>query len=72
MSVSVCSSCGGVSSVHSPLVVVEGGAIVDGGVSCVVVGGMLGKGGSVTDSPSNVSVPVCVLVSPLSFTLWPY
>lgn len=33
--VSVClwCSCGGVSSVHSPLVVVEGGAIVDGGVA---------------------------------------
>lgn len=33
--VSVClwCSCGGVSSVHHPLVVVVGGAIVDGGVS---------------------------------------
>lgn len=31
VSVSVCCSCGGVSSVHSPLVVVVGGAIVDGG-----------------------------------------
>lgn len=32
--VSVClwCSCGGVSSVRSPLVVVEGGAVVDGGV----------------------------------------
>nr|DAS08670.1 MAG TPA: hypothetical protein [Caudoviricetes sp.] len=29
------------------------------------------KGGSVIDSPSNVSVPVCVLASPLSFTLRP-
>ena len=33
--VSVClrCSCGGVSSVRSPLVVVEGGAVVDGGVA---------------------------------------
>lgn len=33
VSVSPCSSCGGVFSVCSPLVVVEGGAIVDGGVA---------------------------------------
>lgn len=31
------SLCGGVSSVRSPLVVVVGGAIVDGGWHCVVV-----------------------------------
>lgn len=44
--VSVClwCSCGGVSSVHSPLVVVEGGAIVDGGACAVVVGGMVMEG----------------------------
>ena len=33
VSVSLCCSCGGVSSVCSPLVVVEGGAIVNGGVA---------------------------------------
>ena len=33
VSVCLCCSCGGVSSVHSPLVVVEGGAVVDGGVA---------------------------------------
>nr|DAO87848.1 MAG TPA: hypothetical protein [Caudoviricetes sp.] len=31
VSVRLCCLCGGVSSVRSPLVVVEGGAIVDGG-----------------------------------------
>ena len=31
VSVCLCCSCGGVSSVRSPLVVVDGGAIVDGG-----------------------------------------
>lgn len=39
----VCCSCGGVSSVHPPLVVVVGGAIVDGG-ACVVVGGVVMEG----------------------------
>ena len=33
VSVSACCSCGGVSSVCSPLAVVVGGAIVDGGVA---------------------------------------
>lgn len=33
VSVCLCRSCGGVSSVHSPLVVVVGGAVVDGGVA---------------------------------------
>lgn len=44
--VSVClwCSCGGVSSVRSPLVVVEGGAIVDGGVPSWMVGGMVSEG----------------------------
>ena len=44
--VSVClwCSCGGVSSVHSPLAVVEGGAIVDGGVAWRMVGGMVSEG----------------------------
>lgn len=37
-------SCGGVSSVCSPLVVVEGGAVVDGGVSLWMVGGMVSEG----------------------------
>lgn len=31
--VCLCCLCGGVSSVRSPLVVVEGGAVVDGGVA---------------------------------------
>lgn len=44
--VSICprSSCGGVSSVHPPLVVVVGGAVVDGGACCVMVGGMVIEG----------------------------
>lgn len=44
--VSVClwCSCGGVSSVRSPLVVVVGGAIVDGGVAWWMVGGMVSEG----------------------------
>lgn len=37
-------SCGGVSSVRSPLVVVEGGAIVDGGVPLWMAGGMVSEG----------------------------
>lgn len=31
--VCLCCSCGGVSSVHSPLTLVVGGAVVDGGVA---------------------------------------
>ena len=44
--VSVClwCSCGGVSSVRSPLTVVVGGAIVDGGACGVVVGGIAMEG----------------------------
>lgn len=44
--VSVClwCSCGGVSSVCSPLVVVVGGAIVEGRGAVVVVGGMVSEG----------------------------
>ena len=42
VSVCLCGSCGGVSSVHLPLVVVVGGAIVDGG-GAVVVGGWHGE-----------------------------
>ena len=42
--VSVCCSCGGVSSACSPLVVVEGGAVVDGGVPLWMMGGMMGEG----------------------------
>lgn len=43
--VSVCCSCGGVSSAHSPpLVVVESGVIVDGGGGVMVVGGMVSEG----------------------------
>lgn len=44
VSVCLCCSCGGVSSVCSPLVVVVGGAVVDGGVCVVVVGGMVSEG----------------------------
>lgn len=42
--VSVWCSCGGVSSVCSPLVVVVGGAVVDGGVPSWMVGGMVSEG----------------------------
>lgn len=42
--VCLCCSCGGVSSVCSPLVVVEGGAIVDGGLPSWMVGGMVREG----------------------------
>lgn len=44
--VSVClwCSCGGVSSVRSPLVVVVGGAVVDGGMLSWMVGGMVNEG----------------------------
>ena len=42
--VSVCCSCGGVSSVRSPLTLVEDGAIVDGGVAWRMVGGMVSEG----------------------------
>lgn len=38
------SLCGGVSFVHPPLVVVVGGAIVDGGACVVVVGGIVMEG----------------------------
>lgn len=60
--VSVClwCSCGGVSSVHSPLVVVEGGAIVDGGACCG--GGWHGEGRAavlLTPRRMLVSPPVC-------------
>ena len=44
VSVCLCCSCGGVSFVHPPLVVVEGGAVVDGGACVVVVGGMVSEG----------------------------
>ena len=52
-------SCGGVSSVHPPPHSVEGGAIVDGGVRVVVVGGVARKGGCVMVAlPSSVGVPL--------------
>nr|DAM57424.1 MAG TPA: hypothetical protein [Caudoviricetes sp.] len=70
--VCLCCSCGGVSSVCSPLVVVVGGAIVDGGVPLWMVGGMVREGRLCCWTPRRMSVsPVCVLASPLSFTLWP-
>lgn len=59
-------SCGGVSSVCSPLAVVVGGAVVDGGVAWRMVGGMVSEG------RLCYWLPVCVLASPLSFTMWPY
>lgn len=66
-------SCGGVSSVHSPLTVLGGGAIVDGGVAQRMVGGMVSEGVAVLLTPRRMLVsPVRVLASPLSFTLWPY
>lgn len=61
--VSVClwCSCGGVSSVCSPLVVVEGGAVVDGGVPLWVVGGMVSEGRLCCWSPRLVcGVPLVV------------
>lgn len=42
--VCLCCSCGGVSSVCSPLTLVEGGAFVDGGVAWRMVGGMVSEG----------------------------
>lgn len=39
--VCLCCSCGGVSSVRSPLTVVVGGGIVDGGAYVVVVDGIV-------------------------------
>ena len=42
--VCLCCSCGGVSSVRSPLVVVEGGAVVDGGVLLWRWGGVVEEG----------------------------
>lgn len=66
VSVCLCCSCGGVSSVCYPLVVVEGGAVVDGGWHSE------GRA-AVLLTPRRMSVlPVRVLVSPLSFTLCPY
>lgn len=44
VSVSVWCSCGGVFSVRSPLTVVVGGAVVDGGVPSWMVGGMVSEG----------------------------
>ena len=58
-------SCGGVSSVHSPLTLVVGGAIVDGGVLSWMVGGMVSEGRLCCWYPRRMSVsPVCVLASP--------
>lgn len=64
--VSVClwCSCGGVSSVCSPLVVVEGGAVVDGGVAWWMVGGMVMEGAAVLLTPRLV----CGV--PLPFAQW--
>lgn len=42
--VCLCCSCGGVSSVYSPLVVMVGGGVVDGGVPSWMVGGMVSEG----------------------------
>lgn len=44
VSVCLCCSCGGVSSVRSPLTLVEGGAITVGGVAWWMVGGMVSEG----------------------------
>lgn len=60
VSVCLCCSCGGVSSVRSPLVVVVGGAIVEGGGVRRMVGGMAseGRGDVLLASPSNVGAPL--------------
>ena len=44
VSVSPCCPCGGVASARSPLTLVEGGAVVDGGVPSWMVGGMVSEG----------------------------
>lgn len=61
-------SCGGVSSVRSPLTLVVGGAVVDGGAAWWMVGGMMKEGGSVAGlpvecwcSPSVCWCPPCCL-----------
>ena len=60
-----CCSCGGASSVRSPLALVVGGAVVDGGVPLWMVGGMVseGRGDVLLASLSNVGVP-------LAFAWW--
>ena len=64
-------SCGGVSFVCSPLTVVVGGAVVDGGVAWWMVGGMVGKGGSVIASPSVCWCPPCHLpCGPVEWREW--
>lgn len=65
VSVFLRSLCGGVSSVCPPLVVVEGGAIVDGGAPSWMVGGMVREGRLCCRPPRRMLVsPVCVLASP--------
>ena len=73
VSVCVWCSCGGVSSDHSPLVVVVGGAVVDGGAWRVVVGGIAVEGRwcqwlpllSLLSLPFSVGVPRLVCSVPL-------
>ena len=73
VSVCVWCSCGGVSSDHSPLVVVVGGAVVDGGAWRVVVGGIAVEGRwcqwlpllSLLPLPFSVGVPLLFARCPL-------
>ena len=63
-------SCGGVSSVHLPLVVVVGGAFVCGGACVVVVGGMVSEGRLCCWPPRlRVGVPLTFVLAPLSCLL---
>lgn len=62
--VCLCCSCGGVSSVRSPLVVVVGGAIVDGGVLSWMVGGMVSEGRQCYWPPCRMSVSPSVCWRP--------
>lgn len=63
--VCLCCSCGGVSSVRSPLVVVVGGAIVDGGVLSWMVGGMVSEGRLCCRPPVECWCPLLCVGVPL-------
>lgn len=75
--VCLCCLCGGVSSVRSPLTVVAGGAIVDGGVLSWMVGGMVREGRLccwpprlVRGGPVECRCPPLVCGVPLPFVQW--
>lgn len=64
VSISVWCSCGGVSSVRSPLTLVVGGAIVDGGVASWMVGGMMSEGRLCVGLPVECQCPPSVCWRP--------